>query len=198
MTIPATIARSAAATITGTSGRRGRRGPPEASAGRRSPSIVVAGSSYGSRPGPSTRVASGSAAAVAHCPAASAMAAGRVGGGVERRGAYQESQGVDSGCGQLSGRGRHRRRQCGLRQGGDHRQRRRRRLRRRGAAGGLAAADRAEQKSRLHRVPACRVTVTSYTGHSHSRLDHASALANRNGMTAPLITSCCYRCAHPW
>ena len=30
-----------------------------------------------------------------------------------------------------------------------------------------------------------RVTGTSYTGHSHSRLDHASALANRNAMTAP-------------
>ena len=45
-------------------------------------------------------------------------------------------------------------------------------------------ADRAEPRPRLHGVPARRVTGTSYTGHSHSRLDHASALANRNAMTA--------------
>jgi hypothetical protein len=33
-------------------------------------------------------------------------------------------------------------------------------------------------------VPARPVTRTSHTGHSHSRLDHASALANRNAATA--------------
>ena len=33
-------------------------------------------------------------------------------------------------------------------------------------------------------MPARRVTGTCYTGHKHSRLDHASALANRNALTA--------------
>jgi hypothetical protein len=33
-------------------------------------------------------------------------------------------------------------------------------------------------------VPARPVTGTSHTGHSHSRLDHASPLANRNATTA--------------
>jgi hypothetical protein len=33
-------------------------------------------------------------------------------------------------------------------------------------------------------VPARQVTETSHTGHSHSRLDHAYALANPNATTA--------------
>jgi hypothetical protein len=33
-------------------------------------------------------------------------------------------------------------------------------------------------------MPARPVTGTSHTGHSHSRLDHASALANQNAATA--------------
>ena len=45
-------------------------------------------------------------------------------------------------------------------------------------------ADRAEPRSRLHGVPARRVTGTRYARHRHSRLDHASALANRNALTA--------------
>ena len=98
MTIPATTARSAAATITGTRGRRGRRGPPEAGACRRSPSISVAGSLYGRRSGPSTRVASGSAGGGGALPGGIGHGCGPVGGGGGRRGAYQESQGVDSGC----------------------------------------------------------------------------------------------------
>ena len=48
-------------------------------------------------------------------------------------------------------------------------------------------ANRAEPRSRLHGVPARQVTGTSYTGHNHSRLDHASPLANRNAMTAPSL-----------
>jgi len=66
---------------------------------------------------------------------------------------------------QRSGRGWHRRRQRGLRRGGDHWQRRRRRLGRRSAAGGRLPADRAEPRSRRHGVPARRVTRTSCTGH---------------------------------
>ena len=100
MTIPATSARMAAATITGTRGRRGRRGPPEAGACSRSPSIAAAGSSYGRRSGPSTRVASGSAGGGSTLPGGIGHGCGPVDGdgGVGRRGAYQESQGVASGC----------------------------------------------------------------------------------------------------
>jgi hypothetical protein len=91
----------ATATITGTRGRRGRRGPPEAGACRRSPNIAVAGSSYGRRSGPSTRVASGSAGGGSTLPGGIGHGCGPVDGDGDggRRGAYQESQGVDSGCG---------------------------------------------------------------------------------------------------
>jgi hypothetical protein len=82
-----------------------------------------------------------------------------------------------------SGQGRQGRRQRGL-GGGDRGQRRRRRLGRRSTAGGRLPAGRAEPRSRLHGVPARGVARTSFTGHSHSRLDHVPALANRNAMTA--------------
>ena len=59
-----------------------------------------------------------------------------------------------------------------------------RRLGRRTAAGDRLPAIPAEPRPWLHGMPARRVTRSSYTGHSHSRLDHASALANRNAMTA--------------
>src|SRR5436190_17366907 len=100
MTIPATSARSAAATITGTRGRRGRRGPREAGACRRSPSIAVAGSSNGRRSGPSIRVASGSSGGGSTLPGGIGHGCGPVDGDDDdgRRGAYQESQGVASGC----------------------------------------------------------------------------------------------------
>ena len=35
-------------------------------------------------------------------------------------------------------------------------------------------------------MPARPVTGTTHTGHSHSRLDHASALANRNATNGPV------------
>ena len=100
MTTPATTATSTAATITGISRRPGRRGGPEAGASSRSPSIAVAGSSYGRRSGPSTRVASGSAGGGSTLPGGIGHGCGPVDGdgGGGRRGAYQESQGVDSGC----------------------------------------------------------------------------------------------------
>jgi hypothetical protein len=37
-------------------------------------------------------------------------------------------------------------------------------------------------------MPARPVSGTTYTGHSHSRLDHASALANRNATNTPYVT----------
>ena len=125
MTTPATTATSAAATITRTSGRRGRCGPPEAGASRRSPSIAVGRSPDGAGPRSSNRVASGSPGGGRAPPrgggdANAVGAAGRAAGpraaaevvawwrghgcgpdgeGGGRRGAYQESQGADSGCG---------------------------------------------------------------------------------------------------
>jgi|GraSoiStandDraft_2_1057267.scaffolds.fasta_scaffold801819_2 hypothetical protein len=37
-------------------------------------------------------------------------------------------------------------------------------------------------------MPARPVSGTTYTGHSHSRVDHASALANRNATNTPFVT----------
>jgi hypothetical protein len=37
-------------------------------------------------------------------------------------------------------------------------------------------------------MPARPVSGTTYTGHSHSRLDHAPALANRNATNTPYVT----------
>jgi hypothetical protein len=44
----------------------------------------------------------------------------------------------------------------------------------------------------MRAVAARPVTGTSHTGHSHSRLDHASALANRNATTAASSPGRCY------
>jgi hypothetical protein len=130
MTRLATIATSTAATITGTSGRRERRGPPEPGANRRSPSIAVGGPSDGTGAGPSTRVASGSAGGGGPPPGggdwnavgAASQSAEVAGAGPGaspggtghgcgpdgddgRRGAYQESQGEDSGASETTGNG---------------------------------------------------------------------------------------------
>lgn len=40
----------------------------------------------------------------------------------------------------------------------------------------------------MYGMPARPVSGTTYTGHSHSRLDHASALANRNAKNTPYVT----------
>ena len=59
----------------------------------------VAGSSYGRRSGPSTRVASGSTGGGGTPSGGIGHGCGPVDGDDDgRRGAYQESQGVDSGC----------------------------------------------------------------------------------------------------
>ena len=115
MTNPATTATSAAATITGTSGRRERRRPPEAGARCRPPSIAAGRSPDGTGPRPSTRVASGSAGCSCTLPGGGAGHGCGPGGGVRaptaagpggrRRGAYQESQGPGSDCDSGAARG---------------------------------------------------------------------------------------------
>jgi hypothetical protein len=96
MTTPARTATSAAAAISGTSGRRERRGPPGAGASRSSPSIAVDRSSDRTGPGPSTRVTSGSAGGGCTPPGGAGHGCGPGGG---HRGAYHESQDPDPGCG---------------------------------------------------------------------------------------------------
>ena len=59
--------------------------------------MAVGGSPDGTRPRPSTRVASGSAGGGCTPPGGAGHGCGPDGGGGGRRGAYQESQGVDSG-----------------------------------------------------------------------------------------------------
>jgi hypothetical protein len=105
MTTPATTAMSTAATIIRTGGRRERRWPSGTDTGRRPPSIGMGRSSGGTGPKPSKRVASRSAGGGCPPSGGTGHGCGADGRGGGHRGAYQDSQGVDSVCGTGAARG---------------------------------------------------------------------------------------------
>ena len=158
--------RRTTATITGTIRRPERGGPPEAGATRRSPSIAVGRSPGGTGPRPSTRVGSVPADGSCTPPGGAGHACGPGCGGGGHRGAYQESQGSDSDCGSGAA--------AVAPAAAPWTEAERGPLAAAPSTAGTAQrrerpvpANQADQRSRLHGVPARRVTGTRYTRHKH-------------------------------